>query len=106
VGLADVAGLVRWLLAGDLMAGSTGPILAVGAITVGNRVIVQGQEMDWRIPVATGVAAMAAALLERVWARGVVSIAWLALIASLFVRVDDRTPSPIESFQKWYQQGR
>lgn len=87
------------------MASSTGPILAIGAITVANRVIVQKQDMDWRVPVGTAVAAMGFAFAESWWPRPVVALSWLALTALLFVRLDPATPAPVESFYRWYQGG-
>lgn len=85
------------------MAASTGPILAIGAITTANRVIVNGQEIDWRVPIGTALAAMGFAYAERWWPRPVVAMSWLALTALLFVRIDEGTPAPIESFYRWYQ---
>ena len=40
------------------MSQTTGPILAVGAVTVANNVIFHDEPMDWRVPVATGLAAI------------------------------------------------
>lgn len=69
------------------MARSTGPILAVGAITYANQVI--GNHKPWDreliIPVATGVAAGILALFERVQPQLAVGIAWIALITALLV---------------------
>jgi len=83
------------------MARSTGPILAMGTITLANRVIVNRQPMDWRIPVATGLAAGAFALMEKGWEAGTVATAWLALVISLFIRLDPTVPSPIEQFTQF-----
>jgi hypothetical protein len=80
---------------------STGPILAVGAITLGNKVIANSQPMDWRIPVMTGVAAGIFALAEQAWPEGAVAMAYLSLVAVLFVRIDKNVPAPTESFLKW-----
>lgn len=83
------------------MARSTGPILAVGAITIANGVILNNQEMDWRIPVATGITAAVLALGERTWEEGAVAISWLALVGVLFVRLKPGVPAPVESFVTW-----
>ncbi len=88
------------------MAETTGPILAIGAITVANRVIVNNKDMEWRIPIATGIAAMIFALAEKGWARGVVPISYLALFSVLFVRLDKNVPAPVESFVKWWEGGK
>ncbi|WP_369335642.1 hypothetical protein OG559_31125 (plasmid) [Micromonospora sp. NBC_01405] len=85
------------------MARSTGPILAVGAITLGNQVVMHGQPMDWRIPIGTGIAAVALALLESAWADGAAGIAWLALATVLFARTNPAVPSPVETLNSWWQ---
>lgn len=74
---------------------STGPILAIGAITIVNQVGFQENKMDWKIPVATGIAATLAALAEKAVGDLVVDIAYLALVATLFVPIGDN-PAPIE----------
>jgi hypothetical protein len=79
------------------MARSTGPVLAVGAITLVNASVVNGQPVNWRIPIATGLAAGALALIEQGWESGAVGLAWLALVTVLFVRLQPQVPSPIES---------
>lgn len=88
------------------MGRSTGPILAVGAISLGNAVIFNGKPFDLRIPVATGIAAGGLALAERGWEKGAVALAWLALVTVLFVRTDPATPAPAESFLKWWESGK
>jgi hypothetical protein len=86
------------------MARSTGPVLAIGAITLFNDVIVHGKgiEEDMRVVVATALAAGGLALLERVSEPIAVGIAWIGLAAVLLVRTDPKTPAPIESFNSWY----
>jgi len=84
------------------MARSTGPILAVGAITFANRSILHDNPPDLRIPVGTGFAAMALALIERANSQAAVGIAWIALLTVLFARLDPKTPAPIETLlRKW-----
>jgi hypothetical protein len=85
------------------MPRSTGPILAVGAITVVNTTIVNGQDMNWKVPVATGIAAGTFALSEKMWKEGTVALAYLALVAVLFVRINPGVPAPTESFVKWIE---
>lgn len=85
------------------MARSTGPVLALGAITIANRTIVHGQPMEWRIPIATGFAAGALALMERGWEDGAVGLAWLALVTVLFVRLQPGVPSPVESVLAFWE---
>lgn len=86
------------------MAGSTGPILAIGAITMGNQSIVHGKPIDIRVPVGTAVAAGMFALAERGWEKGAVALSWVALVTVLFTRLDPTIPSPSESFLGWWNQ--
>lgn len=87
------------------MAKSTGPILALGALTMTNQTIINGQAIDWRVPIATGFAAGAFALIEKGWEGAAVSLAWLALAVSLFVRIDPNTPPVIESLERFWTGG-
>lgn len=86
------------------MARSTGPIVAAGALTLFNNVIVHQRSIsqDSRVIVATAVAAGGLALLEHVSAQLAVGISWLALVTVLLVRVDPKTPAPLESFATWW----
>ena len=86
------------------MARSTGPIVAAGALTLFNDVIVHQRSIsqDSRVIVATAVAAGGLALLEHVSAQLAVGISWLALVTVLLVRVDPKTPAPLESFATWW----
>ena len=87
------------------MARSTGPVLAIGAITLGNEVILHNQPINWRVPIATGIAAGLLALLERPAEGIAVGIAWLGLLTLLVARVDPKTPSPAESLLAWWNKG-
>jgi hypothetical protein len=87
------------------MAKSTGPILAIGGITVANQVLLNNKPMDWRIPIATGVSAGLFALLERGWEQGAVALAWLGLVTILLVRIDPKTPAPMESLNRYLAKG-
>lgn len=80
---------------------STGPILAIGAITLVNETIVNGQPIDWKVPVATGIAAAMFSLLEHAWPPGAVALAWTALVTLLITRVKPNVPAPAESLVKW-----
>lgn len=83
------------------MARTTGPILALGAITVGNTVVVHEKPMDWWQPVTVGLTAVLFAGVEQVLPTFAVGLAWLALITVVFVRVEPATPSPAESLAEW-----
>lgn len=88
---------------GDVMARSTGPILAVGAVTIANRVLFNSREMDWRIPIATGAAAMFFAMAEKPLPDVVPALAWLTLATVMLTRIDPAVPSPAESFVTWWE---
>jgi hypothetical protein len=87
------------------MSATTGPVLAIGGITLANRVVFNDQPMDWRVPIATAIAAGMFALLERGWPRGATALAWLALVTVILTRVDPSVPSPAESALKWWEKG-
>lgn len=82
---------------------STGPMLAVGAVTVANQSLINSEPIDWRIPIATGLAAGALALIENAVPEIAVGVAWLALVTVLFVRLKPGVPSPTESLMKWWE---
>lgn len=84
------------------MAKTTGPVLAIGGITIANRVLFNDKPMDWRIPIATGITAMGFALVEKGWEKGAVTLAWLALITVLITRIDPGVPAPVETLDKWF----
>jgi hypothetical protein len=88
------------------MAASTGVILAVGGVTMFNQVILNKQDMDWRVPVATGFAAMIFTGLEKVNKEMAVGIAWVALLTVLLARIDANTPAPVETLLKEWNKGR
>lgn len=88
------------------MSRTTGPILALGAVTVVNRTVFNDREMDWRIPIATGLAAVGFNLLERAFPDGAQVLAWTALLATLATRIEPGTPAPIESAVAWWKSSK
>lgn len=86
------------------MAKSTGVVLAIGGVTMFNQVILNKQEIDWRVPVATGFAAMAFSLLEKVNQTLTVGVAWVALLTVLLARIDPKQPAPVETLLKVWNQ--
>lgn len=84
------------------MARTTGPILAIGGITMVNQSLIHGEPIDIRVPVATAVAAGIFALAEHGWEDGAVALSWVALVTVLFARLDPKIPAPAESFQAWW----
>ncbi len=85
------------------MATTTGPVLALGAITVANRTVFNGQPMDWRVPIATAIAAGMFALAEKAMPRAAAALAWTALVAVVLTRVDPTVPAPVESALAWWK---
>jgi hypothetical protein len=81
------------------MARSTGPILAVGGITIANQSLLakEQQPVDFRVIVGTAVAAAGLALLERVSEGLAVGIAYIALVAVLFAELDKKAGAPAEN---------
>lgn len=85
------------------MAESTGPILAIGAITVANRTVFNDEPVDWKVPIGTALAAVLFAGAERAVGRGAVYIAYLGLVTIVFARVDPKVPAPAETALKWFE---
>lgn len=84
------------------MSLTTGPVLATGAVTVVNQTIFHDEPMDWRVPVATGLAAIGFSLAERAWPKGAQILAWTGLITVLLTRTKPSVPSPVESALEWW----
>jgi hypothetical protein len=87
------------------MSKTIGPVLAIGTMTIINGSIFHNRPMDWRVPIATGLAAVGFSLAERVWEQGAVILAWTAFLTVLLARTDPNTPSPIESAISWFNNG-
>lgn len=82
---------------------TTGPVLAIGAITMANNVLFNDKAFDWRVPIATGIATGVFALAEKAWEKGAVALAWMALVTILITRVDPKVPSPVETLNNWWK---
>ena len=87
------------------MSQTTGIILVTGAVTVANASVFHDRPVDWRVPVATGLAALAFSGAERIYPQGAVLLAWTGLVVVLMTRTDPRTPSPTESALNWWNNG-
>lgn len=85
------------------MAQTTGPILAVGALTLANRTVFNDEPVDWKVPIGTAIAAVLFSGAERIAPRAAVALSYLALVTVTFVRVDPAVPSPAESALKWFE---
>lgn len=84
------------------MSGTTGPILAMGAVTLANSMLFNNKPFDPKIPLATAIAAGAFALLEKGWPQGATALAWTAFITVLIARVQPGVPAPVESLASWW----
>ncbi|MGW2795177.1 hypothetical protein ACWC9H_35370 [Streptomyces sp. NPDC001251] len=87
------------------MSATTGPMLAVGAITVANQSIFHDEPVDWRVPIAAGFAAMGFSLFERSMPDLARVLAWGTVAAVLLTRTNPKVPSPVESFLDWWNKG-
>lgn len=79
------------------MSKTTGVVLATGGLTLVNQSVFNGEPLDWRVPIATGVAAIGFSLAERAWEEGAVILAWTAFLSVLLTRVNPKVPSPVET---------
>jgi hypothetical protein len=84
------------------MAESTGPILAIGVITIANRTVFNDEPMEWKVPIATALAAVLFAGAERAVGRSAVYLAYLGLVTVAFARVDPEVPAPAETALRWF----
>lgn len=88
------------------MASKTvGPILATGSLATINRIVFSEKPMDWRIIPATALAAVGFSLMERVWPKGTIVLAWTTFLTILLTRVDDE-PAPVENALHWWNKGQ
>lgn len=85
------------------MSQTTGVVLALGAITMANQSVFQDKPVDWRIPIATGLAAIGFSFAERAFPQGANVLAWTALATVLVTRVKPNEPSPVESAVAWWK---
>lgn len=88
------------------MSRSTGPVLATGAITLVNTIVLDDTDVEWneaaKVIVATGLVAGGLGLLERIAPDLAVTMAWATMIVMLFTRVNPQIPSPTERVAVWW----
>lgn len=87
------------------MSKTVGPVLAMGGITLVNQSVFNGRPVDWRVPVATGLLAVAFDLFEHVWPKGAELLAWTGVVAVVLTRTTTDIPSPAESALDWWNKG-
>lgn len=82
------------------MATSTGPVLLTGTVSFANQWLGNGNA-DFKVIVATAVAAGGLALLEQVPGAAPLAagIAWIAFITLMFTRLGGK-PSPVDNLRK------
>lgn len=81
---------------------TTGPVLAIGAVTMVNQSVFHDRPVDWRVPIATGLLAVGFTLFERIDSKTAQIFAWTGLVAVLVSRMDPSLPSPAESALQWW----
>jgi hypothetical protein len=62
--------------------------------------------MDWRVPIATGLAMIGFNLAEKAFPDGAQVLAWTALLTTLMTRIEPGTPSPVESAVSWWKSSK
>lgn len=85
------------------MSTTTGPILAMGGVTLFNSMILNGREFDPKVPIATLIAAGMFGLAEKALPQTATALAWMALVAVLLTRVQPGVPAPVESLSLWWK---
>jgi hypothetical protein len=73
-----------------------------GALSFANSSLLNQQPVNWKIPIATGIAAVMLSGIEKVWGEGATAMAWMAVVAVLFVPINNK-PSPIENLLTFLQ---
>jgi hypothetical protein len=87
------------------MSRTIGPVLATGALTIANQTVFNGKPMDWRVPIATGLAAIGFSIIERPAPELAVILAWTTFLTVLLTRTNPTVPSPVESAVTWWKKG-
>lgn len=88
------------------MADSTTPIVLTGATTMASEYL-RGKGVDYRVALATGLAAGAFALLERADRQLAVGIAWIAFVGSMVTPRAGGAPAPAVVFlNAWNNSGK
>lgn len=88
------------------MSKTTGPVLALGAVTVVNRTVFHDEPMDWRVPIAVGLLAVGANLAEKAAPKAAEVLVWTAFLTVLVTRLEPGVPSPVESALDWWKQSK
>ena len=87
------------------MSRTLGPVLATGAATIINQSVFHNKPVDWRVPIATGLAAIGFSIAERAMPTPAVILAWTAFLTVMLTRINN-VPSPVESAVSWWNGAR
>ncbi len=91
------------------MSRSTGPVLAIGGITMANQIIFDNGPADWdsgaRVVVATGLVAGMLSIVERAAPDLAVALAWATFATMMLTTLNGR-PSPTERLIAWWDDAR
>jgi len=82
-----------------MMAQSTGIILVAGAISFGNEWLLEKKAPDFKIPLATLIAALMLTGAEHISQPLAVGVAWIALITVILAPIGS-TNSPVTNLLK------
>lgn len=91
------------------MAGSTGPMVALGLVTWANGAILQPETVGdsqfkfaTRVAVGTGIAAAGLSLVGKASPQLARGVAFVALVTALFTRYQGRN-SPVDNLLAWWK---
>ena len=87
------------------MSRTIGPILATGLVTVANQTVFHDEPMNWKVPIATGLAAIGFSLAERAAPQIAIILAWTTFLTVMLTRTNPNVPSPVESAVSWWKKG-
>jgi hypothetical protein len=92
--------------------GVVGPVAGAVGLVVGNAILVQGEApttpdgafnpVIFRPVVGGVIAVVVLSTASQFVPRTAEMFAWLMLVGSALVRIDPKTPSPVESLLAWY----
>jgi hypothetical protein len=81
------------------MSATTTPIVLTGGVTMLSDYM-NGRGVEFRVALATGIAAGIFGLFEKADPQLAVGLAWVVFVTSLIVPHANGTPSPVETFLK------
>jgi hypothetical protein len=79
------------------MATSTAVVLAMGGIVLANEVLVNNKPLNFKVPLAIGLAALGLGVLEKAEPELAIGLAWMAFITAMVAPIGASKVSPVES---------